>query len=108
MDRPLRIAHIATRLNVGGSAVQVNTLAAGLHREGHDAVLLRGREAPDEGNLDALAAEQGLTPVRIPAMAREVAVEDLAALRDLTVRLRRLRPDVVHTHTAKAGALGRV
>ncbi len=58
--------------------------------------------------MDGLAREMGVRPLRIPRMRREVGLRDAVAFAHLVRTLRRFRPDVVHTHAAKAGTLGRL
>ena len=107
-DDPIRLVRIIARLNVGGPAIQAITLTDRLTVRGYETRLLRGREAPDEGSMDYLAAEHGVTPTLIAGMRREPGRGDLAALWEIVRCLRRERPALVHTHAAKAGTLGRV
>jgi glycosyltransferase involved in cell wall biosynthesis len=58
--------------------------------------------------MSYFAAAQGVVPVRLPEMSREISPKDAAAIWKLYRLFRRLRPDIVHTHTAKAGTVGRV
>lgn len=98
-----------TRLNRGGPLRQLEAIVPGLARAGFDETVLVGRvgEGEDDGTADL--ERVGAHVVAVPGLARGVdATADARALRWLTGYLRRTRPDVVHTHTAKAGALGRV
>jgi glycosyltransferase involved in cell wall biosynthesis len=106
---PMRIARIIARLNVGGPAQHAIFLSAGLDPARFDTTLITGTVGPHEGDLTAEARARGVTPVVIPELGRRIHLaRDLVALGKLVTLLRRLRPDLVHTHTAKAGALGRV
>ena len=105
---PVRIVRIIARLNVGGPAIQAITLTQRLDARGYETRLVRGREGPDEGNMDYLAAELGVQPTLVPTMTREPGAGDLRALWSLVQILRRDRPQIVHTHAAKAGTLGRL
>ena len=96
------------RLNVGGPSIQVIDLTARLRARGYETVLLRGAEGPHEGTMDYLADELGVQTVRVPGLRRGVGLHDLVALRAVLGWLRTFRPDVLHTHTAKAGAIGRL
>jgi glycosyltransferase involved in cell wall biosynthesis len=108
-EQPLRIARVIARLNVGGPAQHVILLAAGLDPSRFRSTLITGVPDPDEGDLSPLARSQGITPVVIPSLGRAIRPgRDLAALGRLVALFRTLCPDLVHTHTAKAGALGRV
>ncbi len=103
----IRVARIISRLNVGGPAIQAITMTRLLEPLGYDSLLIRGTEAGHEGSMDHLARELGVVPLRIARMRRELGPRDVIAFAHLVRTLRRLRPDVVHTHAAKAGALGR-
>jgi glycosyltransferase involved in cell wall biosynthesis len=107
-SEPVKIARIISRLNVGGPSIQAITLTHLLRRFGYQTRLLCGRENPSEGSMDYLARELEVCPVRIDSLSRNPATGDLRALLALTIELRRARPRLVHTHTAKAGTLGRL
>lgn len=106
--KPVKIARIISRLNVGGPTIQAITLTHLLRRFGYQTRLLCGREDPGEGSMEYLAHELEVCPVRIDSLSRNPGVSDLKALVALVVELRRTRPRLVHTHTAKAGTLGRL
>jgi glycosyltransferase involved in cell wall biosynthesis len=109
MGRPVRVCRIIGRLNIGGPARHAILLTDGLRARGYETVLVAGREGPEEGTLRDLAAERGLPALFLHELGREVRPgRDFIALAKLVRLIRRLRPDIVHTHTAKAGALGRV
>jgi glycosyltransferase involved in cell wall biosynthesis len=103
----VRLVRIIARLNVGGPSIQAITLTRRLEARGYRTRLVRGREGAREGSMDYLASELGVAPTRVP-MQRDPGLADLAALRRLVSILRGDRPAIVHTHAAKAGALGRV
>src|SRR4051794_25643747 len=103
----VRLVRIIARLNVGGPSIQAITLTRRLEARGYRTRLVRGREGAREGSMDYLASELGVVPTRVP-MQRDPGLADLAALRRLVSILRGDRPAIVHTHAAKAGALGRV
>src|ERR1700731_2163370 len=108
-ERPsVRIVRVIARLNIGGPAIQAITLTERLRERGYETRLVRGREGPDEGSMDYLAAELGVTPTLVPTMRRAPGAGDLRALWALAGILRRDRPQLVHTHAAKAGTLGRL
>jgi glycosyltransferase involved in cell wall biosynthesis len=104
----MRIAQVITRLIIGGA--QENTLLTceGLAERGHDVILLSGPTRGPEGSLVERARAGPYRYEEIPALVRAVCpVRDLRTLTALTRCFRRLRPDVVHTHSSKAGILGR-
>lgn len=105
--RRIRVVHVIARLNVGGPAVQVAELADGLDTDRYETLVLSGSVEAGEADYLKLYG-RSLTLVDVPGLSRSVTgTGDLQALRGLTRALRRLRPDIVHTHTAKAGTLGR-
>jgi glycosyltransferase involved in cell wall biosynthesis len=104
---PTRILRVIARLNVGGPAIQAITLSRLLDERGYETRLIRGQEGSREGSMDALAEEYGVIPVSLPTLKRAVGFGDLAALFFLVRQIREWRPEILHTHTAKAGALGR-
>ena len=107
---PLRVAHVITRLIVGGA--QENTVCSvlGLREKADLEVnLIAGPTFGPEGSLERLVAEPpGLLTI-VPELVRPVHPwKDVVAWRKLTERFRALRPQVVHTHSGKAGVLGRL
>ena len=104
----MKVVRIIARLNVGGPARHVAWLEAGLRRRGVRSVLVAGVVAPGEGDMGYFAAGLGVEPIVIPEMSREISPRDAVTVWKLYRLLRRERPDVVHTHTAKAGTVGRV
>ncbi|HEX6250801.1 MAG TPA: glycosyltransferase family 4 protein [Gemmatimonadaceae bacterium] len=105
--RPL-VARVIARLNVGGPAIHVMNLTHGLAAE-YPTLLITGTVGPDEGDMLPDAVARGLPLHVIPELGRSVRPwHDVVALYRLTVLFRRIRPALVHTHTAKAGTLGRV
>ena len=109
MPDPIRVMRLIARLNVGGPAIHVSLLTVGLNDETFRSTLVAGTVGSDEGDMTYLAREMGLNPVIVPWMGREVSpLNDLRALGALVRLMRDIRPHVVHTHTAKAGFLGRL
>ncbi|HEX3559030.1 MAG TPA: glycosyltransferase [Pyrinomonadaceae bacterium] len=104
----MRVVRIIARLNVGGPAKHVAWLEAGLRRRGVESLLVAGVVPPGEDDMGYFAESLGVRPTVIPEMSREVSPKDAAAVWKLYRLLRRERPDIVHTHTAKAGTVGRV
>ena len=104
-----KILRIIARLNIGGPAIHVILLSSGLEQKGYETLLITGREGPHEGNMLDFAAAKGVTPVVIPEMGRELSSGgDLAAFLKIFRLVRDERPEIIHTHTAKAGTLGRL
>ncbi|NIA07178.1 MAG: glycosyltransferase [Actinobacteria bacterium] len=105
----MRIVHIITRLIVGGAQENTILTCRGLRRRGHTVVLLTGPQTGPEGDMFSQAAGYGVKVEVIRSLRRAVhPVHDLFALLEIVAALRRLKPDVVHTHSSKAGILGRL
>ena len=102
-----KIIRIIARLNVGGPAKHVVWLTAGLRDAGYDTVLVTGKVPEGEEDMSYFADESGVTPKYIPEMSREISPNDAITVWKLFRLFLRERPDIVHTHTAKAGTVGR-
>ena len=107
-DHPIRVLRIIARMNVGGPAWQASALTSGLDPRAFESRLLCGRV--DDGEADFLDLRHPDLPVRrISTLGRGVhPVDDLRALVAIRREIRSFRPHLVHTHTAKAGVLGRL
>ena len=105
----MRIVHVITRLIVGGA--QENTLltAAGQVEEfGDDVIVVTGPGAGPEGSLEEWALQRGLAVRLIPEMGRAIRPwKDWRSYQAIATAIRELSPDIVHTHSSKAGILGR-
>jgi glycosyltransferase involved in cell wall biosynthesis len=105
----MKIVHVITRLIIGGA--QENTLLTVddlVHRYHDDVTLITGPAEGPEGDLFHWAAQHQLKVELMPELVRAIRPwTDLRAYRKLRAAVRRLRPDVVHTHSSKAGILGR-
>ncbi|MGZ4337851.1 MAG: glycosyltransferase [Gaiellaceae bacterium] len=109
MSEPIRVLRVIARLNVGGPALHVSYLTKGLDERGYETTLVAGQVGAEEGSMEYAALEWGVTPVFMPELQRDVAAErDIASVRHLRELIREVRPHVLHTHTAKAGAVARM
>src|SRR5438093_4124037 len=94
---------------MGGPALHVAYLTAGLASRGYDTTLVAGSLARGEDSMAFVADELGLDVYRIDELHRDISpVRDVVAALRLARLIRRERPQILHTHTAKAGAVGRV
>jgi len=107
--RPIRIMRIIARLNIGGPAIHVALLTQRFGPPDYESLLVCGNIDEAEGDMAYFARERGVEPVIVPALGRALSlVGDLRTIWTLYRLMRRYQPDVVHTHTAKAGFTGRV
>jgi glycosyltransferase involved in cell wall biosynthesis len=111
----MRILHISTRLILGGSQENTVLSCEGQARRGHEVHLAFGPIFGPEGSLLERVERfrssdgRGITPHVVPDLVREIApVRDRRALDQLRELIDRLKPDIVHTHSSKAGVLGRL
>src|SRR5713226_7573527 len=104
-----RVVRLFSRLNIGGPSLHVILLTAGLRERGYETRLVVGRESPSEGNFLDLARARGIDYVQLTGLGREIRpLADVVTLWQVYRMLRGWRPAIVHTHTAKAGVVGRL
>lgn len=100
---------IIARLNIGGPSIHVSNLNRLMDSGRYLSILVTGTEGKHEGSMCDLANGRGLRTVVIPELGREIEpVNDISTILKLYRLMRRERPHIVHTHTAKAGFAGRV
>jgi glycosyltransferase involved in cell wall biosynthesis len=104
----VKILRIIARLNVGGPARHVVFLTRDLQDGEFQSSLIAGSVPPGEEGMDYLAEQSGVTPIYIPEMSRELSPKDVVSLYKIYREIRRIQPDILHTHTAKAGSVGRM
>ena len=107
-SRPLRIVHVIARMNVGGPAILISALMDGLKNKDFESHLITGY--CEENEVDYLQANKlNLGETRIAGFGRSISIfSDLKSLILIMKALRKAKPDIVHTHTAKAGVIGRI
>jgi glycosyltransferase involved in cell wall biosynthesis len=99
---------IIARLNMGGPALHVSYLTQGLADRGYDTTLLAGQLSRGEDSMAFIARDLAIPVRNVPQLHREVSpFYDPIAIRRIVQEIRRVRPHILHTHTAKAGAVGR-
>lgn len=100
---------VIARLNIGGPALHVAYLTQGLAERGYETVLVAGSLARGEESMEHVASAHGVRIVPLDDLSREIApFADIRAVLRLAALIRRERPALLHTHTAKAGAVGRI
>lgn len=104
----MKIVRVIARLNVGGPARHVVWLTKGLKNAEWETLLVAGTVPEGEDDMSYFAAELGVSPFYLQEMSREISAKDAATIWKLYRLFRRERPDIVHTHTAKAGTVGRL
>jgi glycosyltransferase involved in cell wall biosynthesis len=109
-ENRIKVLRIIGRLNVGGPAIHVVNLTAGLNARRYRPLLIAGSENEAEGSMLDFALSYGVQPIVIPEIITSfnLASRDVKALWKLYSLICKERPHIVHTHTAKAGFLGRL
>jgi glycosyltransferase involved in cell wall biosynthesis len=109
MTEPVRVLRVIARLNMGGPTLNVSYLTKGLDERGYATTLVAGKLARGEDSMAFAAEELGIDVVPLFALHRDVSpVYDAVSVKRLVEEIRRVRPHILHTHTAKAGAVGRM
>src|SRR5918994_1816239 len=108
-EQRTKVLRVIARLNMGGPALHVAYLASGLREHGYDTTLVAGSLARGEDSMEFVADELGVKVERLPGLRRDISpIRDVVAVLALARLIRRERPTILHTHTAKAGAVGRM
>jgi len=108
-SRATRVLRIIARMNVGGPSHHVSILSEQLDSRGYKTKLVCGSVGPGEASAEHLATDRGVPLTKLAALSPEIRpLADARALLELVRIVRRFRPDIVHTHTAKAGFVGRL
>lgn len=107
--KKIKILRIIARLNIGGPSIHTILLTDGLEKARFDSLLVCGRVNKDEGDMGYLAEEKNVKLALISELKRELNIycDILAFIRILKIIFSQ-RPNIIHTHTAKAGCLGRL
>lgn len=104
---PITVVRVITRLNIGGPSIQATRLSA-LDRDGFSTTLIHGRLGEGEGDMSYLIAP-GSRAIYVDTLCRPLSpLNDARTFFTLLGEMRRARPQIVHTHMAKAGLLGRL
>lgn len=104
----MKICHVITRLIIGGAQENTVFTCRGLVERGHDVTLLAGPETGPEGSLWNEAEQSGCNLITVDSLRRSVhPFHDWRACSELRNLFTQIQPDIVHTHSSKAGILGR-
>jgi glycosyltransferase involved in cell wall biosynthesis len=107
--KPVRVLRLIARLNMGGPALHVTYLTRGLASRGYATMLVAGSLAHGEGSMTFVADELGVEVVPIRHLYRRLSpLYDALTVLRLVRLMREFRPEILHTHTAKSGAVGRI
>ncbi|MFC1674324.1 glycosyltransferase [Candidatus Omnitrophota bacterium] len=107
--KKMKILRIIARLNIGGPAIHTILLSEGLDRSRFESILVSGVISKGEGDMSYYADKKQVKPLVVPRLKRELSLfNDILAFRSIYGIIKVQEPDIVHTHTAKAGALGRL
>ncbi|MGI8535471.1 MAG: glycosyltransferase [Mycobacteriales bacterium] len=105
----MRVAHVITRMIVGGAQETVLLAAALADRSRFDPIIVTGPQTGAEGSLHEQARDRGVELLIVPELVRQVSPRlDLAVVPALTAAFQRLGADVAHTNSSKAGIVGRL
>lgn len=105
----IKVLRIIARLNIGGPAMHAVILTEGLDKTHFESLLVCGNIDKNEGDMSYYAAQNNIKPVFIPELKRELNfINDTVAFIKIYKIIKAYRPDIIHTHTAKAGTLGRL
>ena len=106
--KKIKVLRIITRLNVGGPTIHTVLLTKFLNTDIFESYLLAGEIEENESDMSYFADKYEIKPIYLPKMKREIRpFDDLKSLIKIIKLIRQIKPDVIHTHTAKAGMLGR-
>lgn len=104
LPRKIKVLVVISRLNIGGPAIHVYILTNGLDPKKFESKLVTGKISPQEGDMSYLFGKNDKKPIIIPELQREISLKlDLKAFSRIFKILVKEKPDIVHTHTAKAG-----
>ena len=108
LGQKIKVMRIIARMNVGGPAVQISGLMRHFDKNEFDQILVTGYCAEDESDYLETSATD-IAAVRIDGLGRSISLfGDIKSLLQLIKLIREFKPDIVHTHTAKAGVVGRI
>lgn len=107
--KKIKVLRIITRLNIGGPALHTILLTEGLDKNNFESLLVCGSIDKNEGDMLYYGLKKNIKPIFIPELRRELNFfNDIIAFKKIYNIIKTEQPDIIHTHTAKAGSLGRL
>jgi len=106
----VKIMRIITRLNAGGPTKHVTWLSKGFESLGCEHILIVGRTSSDEDNMEKFFTQNGAGKIYyIDSMRKKInLISDVISIYEIYKLIKKIKPDVIHTHLSKAGLLGRI
>ena len=107
--RKIKVLRMVSRLNIGGPSIHVKNLTEALDQKKYITKLVTGTISPDEGDMSYITQFKGGVRVAVPELQREInIVKDIVALLKVTKLIFQFKPDIIHSHTSKAGTISRL
>jgi glycosyltransferase involved in cell wall biosynthesis len=107
--RKIKVLRVISRMNIGGPSIHVSLLLKGLDPQQFESKLVTGSLSDSEGDMSYLLDISDRSVIRIPELRREIdPIRDVVSLRKLLKILVKEKPDIVHSHTSKAGLIARL
>ncbi|MDD2751955.1 MAG: glycosyltransferase [Candidatus Omnitrophica bacterium] len=104
----IKILRIIARLNIGGPAIHTVLLTADLDKTRFQTLLVCGSPSGSEGDMGYYANSKSVKPYFIPELGREINIyNDFISLLKILALIKKEKPQIIHTHTAKAGTIAR-
>ena len=108
-DKKVKVLRVVSRFNIGGPSIHVKNLTEGLNEKKFEAKLITGSVSPNEGDMSYIASFNKDIRIIVPELQREINLrKDFIALFKTIKIIRKFRPDIVHSHTSKAGTIARL
>ena len=108
-DNKVKVLRVVSRFNIGGPSIHVKNLTEGLNEKKFETKLITGSVSPSEGDMSYIASFNKDIRIIVPELQREINLHrDFFALFKTIKIIRKFRPDIVHSHTSKAGTIARL